>query len=338
MRVLSFLSVMVFLFVATASTAWADECDCPDDYDCEVTTLDYCIDPFPCDPDDENCFTDEPNCFEETRTRCIPPQCETDSDCSGDTLCVEYVYEACTGGGTSPGCADGPVIGVGSDGEDPDSGDDEPEDTEDTEDTDCVVEDSDEPECDISIERYCVPPYLAPCDEDADCGDGFTCEDDSMVSCVDTSDPDTDPVCDSGDEDAPGRCSLDHAECQADADCEYGFVCHDSDGPACPPQTGDGDDEPCDDTVAGFCAPPDYYSHSTGGDREPTSETPGSTEEGELIDSSRVGDGSAPNDDAGQSAEAESAGGCSTTGESTTPSLFFVIALLAGAVGIRRRR
>ncbi len=251
MRFLSVLIVALFAIVSTASTAVADddiapeaaECDCPDNYICEASVIEYCdlAEPAMCPPDDDDCEEQdesESNCYEETITHCVPPSCNSDSDCAGDTLCVEYVYEQCSG--ASPGCAangEEPVIGVepaepDDNADDGDSGGTGGDSGEGDDFEDCEIEPVEE-ECEVTTERYCVPPYQAPCHEDSDCGDGFNCEFRTYGDCPVTSD-DEDPIegCEVDDEsDEPGYCVLERESCEVDTDCDHDFVCHTRDVP-----------------------------------------------------------------------------------------------------------
>lgn len=394
MRVLTVFTFALLLLFSTTSTALtppleededAAECDCPDNYICEADVIEYCdaSEPAMCPPDDEDCVEEpvEPECYEETFTRCVPPECDSDSDCGAGTICVEYVYESCSGGGGSCG-GETPDIGTtdpdegdsGNSGSGEDGSSPPPEENMAEGDEDCVVEES--TDCELHTERYCVPPYLAPCDEDADCGDGFDCEFSTYndaPSCAVSSDDDEDDMdcmVEEESSEGPGRCVLQRENCEVDADCDHDFVCHASDQPADAEPTDcmvepdsdfedENDSEPTDCAapepapIEGYCAPEDFHA-SSGGTRSPA-DTDSSTgeyhEDSDQIEAEPPASSDADNDgelldsfhvgeedsdDDAQQDEAE-AGTCATVGGSGSAPVLLVIALLAGAATVRRR-
>ena len=307
MRYLQISLLSFFFLVALSATAFAEDdpldndtdCDCAEGYECEVEVMEVCTaDAMPaCPPDDQDCVTEEPqvDCYEEAYTRCVAPPCDSDADCGGDSVCVEYVYEFCEG---SAGCgsAGAPTIGIACPDNEEDCEMPEPEEPEECE--------EEEGTCQIHSERYCVPPYQAPCDADADCGPGFECVAATGPGCAVSSDDREDPEfsCEEDEPtEGPGRCLLIEQSCETDSDCGFDFECHiydaptvctdgDDGGDMMPPviednagegsdgDPGDGDDggsepepepEPstCDGpvTTEGYCAPPGYYSGSRPG-------------------------------------------------------------------------
>ncbi len=312
------LALFTTLIFLVPMTAFADEdCECPENFSCELVSFTICeeyTEPVDCMVDEEeedevDCVMPEPgegDCYEVESYECIPVECESDADCSGDGVCVEFVYEWCS----MPGC--GP------------------------EEDSCATE----AECGVETEQICVPPYQAPCDVDTDCGDGFTCEA-RHYGCPDVSHSDgDDPVsdddlCGEPDEDAPKRCVLISQSCDDDSDCDGGFVCHGGDQPACPTIGVDPDDEPgspmpCEE-VSGFCAPEDYYYHGGGG--WAGSGDPEGEADVELMGSSRV-DESAPPAGGGSGG---SASACATVPTEAPPLGFVIAGMLLGMVALRRR-
>src|SRR4051812_9042869 len=86
-----------------------------------------------------------------TTQYCAPLPCESDTDCADDMVCYKQTQETCP---TAPPCAKGADCAAPAD-------------------TACTSET-------ISA---CVPRYLAPCEADADCGVGFTCEEEQECAC-----------------------------------------------------------------------------------------------------------------------------------------------------------
>jgi MYXO-CTERM domain-containing protein len=134
-----------------------------------------------------------------TFARCIPAPCTKDSDC-GDSLVCLSVEMPCenmatlivgttdgrNGKTTAPpekncdsntACPDGwtclqdPCLGqVGTD-DGRDSG------------VTCPDEGICQQECKSETKQFCAPKWLAPCEVDADCGDGFNCKEAMQCSC-----------------------------------------------------------------------------------------------------------------------------------------------------------
>ncbi len=266
-----------FLLVSgSASLAFADD-QCTTDRDCGESEI--CVEvtsgcPPPCRPGDDSCV--EIECNPGKAKICQPGEsepaasCETDANCEGGLVCVVTTYATCNGGGAEPApCAPG--------------------------DTDCNTETEppEETNCEETTESLCVPPYMAPCTDDASCGaPGFTCE------AVPTSCGCTTPAPGGGDEgvepgieecDCPAPdesnryCELAVLPCDVDNDCSDGFICHSNAGPApgspCTIDSETGvqtcDEDPVDNSNAeGRCAPADFRDWTGGGPKgeEPTNE------------------------------------------------------------------
>lgn len=96
---------------------------------------------------------------------CVPAPCESDADCGDDLACLSHTYQQ---------CEDLPLTTmVPCREDDPDCGG--------------SMEPRPEPECETVTESYCGPKYLANCEADADCGEGFSCVAEEMCECETTS-------------------------------------------------------------------------------------------------------------------------------------------------------
>jgi MYXO-CTERM domain-containing protein len=182
----------LFLFAGSAASAYAEDCitdeDCPTGFACEEFA-ETCPDSPPCLPE-EDCSEPEP-CGESAYTICVPAPtpCSSDDDCTDDWECLTFMYEECSGGGSTEPT---PIPEEPGDGHDS-GGDDEPgADPEDDE-----PEPDHDWECEAVGESYCAPPYVGECDSDSDCGEGFTCIEIEACACGGSSSSSggsTDPV------------------------------------------------------------------------------------------------------------------------------------------------
>ncbi len=310
------------------------DADCAAGYSCQVVGASGCA-PSP------DGLPQEPCVSEEFRA-CVPPppaQCDParlSADCSGGDVCVTYTFETCSGG-AAPDC-------ICADGVD----------------CECDVPEPPEPsECQTEAVSYCVPPYLAPCSVDLDCGAGFTCEQQEVCtsSCADLPrEPgDEDPgngTCESSC--APSGqsyCQLVERACDSAADCGAGFVCESFSYPS-PGVPGTCSVDPdgtevCDDggpveppPAESYCLPEGWQTWgapSGGGSYGPDSPI-SSNQDGEVVgaESARAPrqDGSgfpATNDGSASGCQVGAAGGAAGSGLS-------LLALIAGVFGLRRRR
>jgi hypothetical protein len=238
-----YTAMTTFLLFAVPAFAQSDECssdaDCPDGFTCESSTYEICTD---CEPGTDCTGGCEP----QTESYCVPPpppSCDADNPCSGDDVCVTFTFEECSAGG-STGTACPP---------DPDEPCEEPNPAPDEEPTECTTK----------TESYCVPPYMAPCSADADCGPGFTCEEVEICQCggapMDPDNPDDPPMTDGECTCEPTGdtyCELVETECSSDADCENGLSCQEFPGGTVTCPVG----EPCDQETEApsYCAPEGY--------------------------------------------------------------------------------
>jgi hypothetical protein len=150
------LCAVALCWMLPASLLAADECDsdadCDEGFICESYTA-----PCPavdCSPDDTDCGSCEPEEVKECAPA-PPDECDSAADCSGDLVCVTYTREMCSDA-TEPACAPGEA---------------------------CADAGTSESECTTETQGYCLPPYLAPCETDSDCGAGFACKEAEMCSC-----------------------------------------------------------------------------------------------------------------------------------------------------------
>ncbi len=251
------VKVLTFALLAAsfAGTAYADECatdeDCPAGFACEAWVED-CADAPPCTPGEE-CPEPEP-CVDEEYAECVPAPtaCESNADCSDDWECVTFTYEDCWGSDAPEPMPAPDEPGSGGSDDDPDGeghGDDG--DWEDE-------PDHGDWECESVTEAYCAPPYVAPCEIDSDCGEGFGCVEIEECACggssdssggegahprppredsggEDSGDSDGEP---DGDDDIPGEepdcectgsgefyCEPLEIDCEADSDCPDEWTC-----------------------------------------------------------------------------------------------------------------
>lgn len=249
---------------AAPVTGFADcetDADCGEGFICIVESGESCATPA-CPPGEECDTSIDCEPYEYSYCAFDIQPCTSDADCGDGLICYSYSYESCTG----------EDVACSPDGECP-----EPEPAE----------------CETVEEAFCVPPYVAPCAVDADCGEGFTCVEAEMCSCggssgggsggSDTppvpeddggSDP-SEPDAGSGDREVPGDfeddctcepsgefyCEPQQIECTSNADCPESWECVDW-GDATTPcyydeETGETVcEEPTDS--ADYCMPPGY--------------------------------------------------------------------------------
>ncbi len=205
------------VFVAAPAAAalpdgiFADECttdaDCAAGLACRTQTWEECT--AVVDTGEEY----EEECVEVSAQVCSLKECTADSDCSGNTSCV-VVYEDDCGDEVYPELPD-----TGGGG--PRGLDKEP--------------------CEPAIYSFCIPPFLEPCNADADCGPGFVCEPD--LECESTAEGEN---CQ---EIWPGSCDVVEIPCTTDAQCGAGLVCEDVTELMCGGEGGEGGTGPGDEPV-----------------------------------------------------------------------------------------
>jgi len=269
-RFVCFVLGLALLGLAPSAEAFDDcvtDVDCDDGLVCEEVGGSSCATPG-CAPGEE-CPEPEP-CEPEIIYGCVPAECETDADCGDSGLtCVEVSYETCMGTAVAD-CAPG---------------------------EECPEPEPDpEPECEVESESYCLPPWMLPCEEAADCGDSaFECVEIEMCSCSggggsgsggidgpppvpsdDPGDPDPDGEGDDDDPDDLGddegdctcepsgvrQCVPTEIECEDDSTCPDGWTCEEQGQATAPcsfdPGTGE-EDCPDPEPSESLCFPPFYW-------------------------------------------------------------------------------
>jgi MYXO-CTERM domain-containing protein len=130
---------------------------CPKGYQCE--TYDLGCPAIACAPGSE-C----PPCEPGTESVCVPAPCTSDADCADGMLCFTETRQECDD--PAPCAGDDPGADAGAEGKTPaDCGEAVP--------TNCTTVSS----------SSCVPRWAVPCQAAADCGPGFTCEEQLQGGC-----------------------------------------------------------------------------------------------------------------------------------------------------------
>ncbi len=125
--------------------------DCPTNYACQVTGETVCV--STCAESGE--CTQPQDCESQNIMGCVALPCSNDDQCADGMVCYESSWEECQGGSV-PDCS-------------PEEKCEEPE----LEPVRCVTHRQSE----------CIPVYTLPCKQDADCGEGFTCEEQVRCFC-----------------------------------------------------------------------------------------------------------------------------------------------------------
>lgn len=224
------VSLLAGALMLTSATAFAQDGECTTDDECQAGWTCEEVGGYTCSspacPPGEECGEPEP-CESGVIMGCVPPPPEAcdpaaAEPCADGLVCVTETHEECDAvAEPQPACTVDPD---GNETCDEHGGDGEPH---------------DEPSCETVSESICLPPFLAACDVDADCGDGFTCqsEESCYSSCEDVDiapcaegeacDEPSEPICEEVCEPGENYCELIEVECELDADCEGGFVCAD---------------------------------------------------------------------------------------------------------------
>jgi MYXO-CTERM domain-containing protein len=159
--------------LAMAGQARAEACGdnadgCPKGFTCEsyesggaCAAIDIA-----CAPDDAACLEKQKAADAECNTevvtyqQCEPADCTSDADCGDGMVCHESSYEECDGGGAdSIACAEGQECEIQKDPS------------------------AEKPTCTTTTTKTCTPKYALPCEDAADCGEGFTCEQYESCGC-----------------------------------------------------------------------------------------------------------------------------------------------------------
>lgn len=223
------------------------DADCPTGFTCQAMGAETCASPPPCLPG-EACPEPEP-CETKTFYGCAPGPCQADSDCGGGLVCVSFKEEMCTA--TASACAPG---------------------------VDCTDPPPTDPSCEVNVYNFCAPPYIAPCTQDSDCGEGFSCKPEQLCSCsgggatpVDPSAPDAGGSSESECACQPtgqNYCEAEQRVCTTSTECPDGWSCESYGDVAVPctfdPQTGVSECMPPEPTEL-YCVPPDWQVWGTQG-------------------------------------------------------------------------
>lgn len=324
--------------LASAETECSADADCGDGFVCETYEV-PCA--GACAPG-EDCDT---SCDSTTESECVPAppaSCTTAADCDPDLVCVTVTYETCDDVAVPATCAVGEECDTGP-----------------APDVSCTTE----------TEGYCVPPYLAPCQVNADCGPGFTCEESEVCGCSggdsagssgsDGMQPRT--TVDAGSDDdcscsGTGEfyCDIVQQECTADSECPGTMVCdtlpgddYDDGGvvETCTSTPDGGMECESEEVDAGsstestkYCLPPDIERWVEVADdvrsKDGYSQDGSSDEERDYVSSS-VDRGNSGSSGGGGSSESA---GCASTGNGDPVGAIAALMLgFLGLVGLRRR-
>lgn len=135
----------VSLVSSHARAACTTNAECDHGFECKVVASSTCAG-VACPDNGEPC-PPPPPCDPVEIRDCVPGSCAVDADCAAGMVCFESTTSMCTGTAT-PACPP---------------------------DVKCDVPPPEPPTCTTTTEHLCVPRYLLPCNEAADCGTGFNC-------------------------------------------------------------------------------------------------------------------------------------------------------------------
>lgn len=329
---LSALVLFAPLLVARAGLAQeaCGDTSCPKGFSCEVEpTACPAIDCVegPCQP-----------CVPNTVSVCRPGPCSADSDCADGMACADVEQTNCVATDTSGGapCVEGA----------------------------CPEKPADA-SCSTTTSKQCLPRWALPCAADADCGAGFTCQEQEQCTCsgsTGTATPgtaSTPPSSGSGSAGSAGSdsaaptpsgtppdrvpesctcepagtkaCVATQVACAADSDCPSAWSCRDNPSGACWADSN-GNTGCTTADPAKLCFPPFSDLVSGGGNGAVATDGSGlpTTPKGDP------GSGTPEVDQVAGSAD----GGCSIgNGRSGTQGELLALGLALGAaLGLRRRR
>jgi hypothetical protein len=279
-----------------APTAVCD-LDCPLGTSCALTAV--ACPAIACADDNPDC----PVCDDTPVPYCAPAACESDDDCGDSMRCAEHTVRDCGGGTAMPT----PEIAPASNAAD------EPR---------TLLPAP--PECESSTLRQCTPRWQLPCTSDADCGEGFRCEEAEACSTppYDPSSgvpPESEVTCQPS---GNFSCVVVETACATEADCPADFLCIDNPNGSCSSSSdGRTECEPAD--PARVCAPPAIATPTTGGDLVSTS-----GEAATAVDRDGDDSGAAPR---------ASEGGC-TLGATSPASPFALLSTLGLGLALSARR
>ncbi|HEY3500944.1 MAG TPA: hypothetical protein VGK73_39900 [Polyangiaceae bacterium] len=341
---------------ASAQEACGDQV-CPKGYQCETYDL-GCPAIDRGDGDDAGDAAEFAPCEPSVAQGCVPSTCTSDADCGSGMVCHTETRQECD---ESPGC-------TGADpGDDAGGAEDEASDAEKA--ADCAP--AAPTNCTTVSTSICAPRWAVPCTAAADCGPGFTCEEQLQGGCSgsmgsagggtpsDGGEPtpgDGDDAAepappDGGETPAPeppdcvfepsgvSMCVAIEVGCTTNDDCLEGWTCEDnSEGVCWSGADGTSGCEPAD--PAKVCAPPYSRIDGPGGFAEDGSGGPatGGDDDGNGAPPTAPR-GEDPANADGDSGKTTEAGGCALSPARGTGSELGLLALALGALfGVRRRR
>jgi hypothetical protein len=317
-------AVLLLATVAPAPAHALQTCvvsaDCAHGFECTVVGTSGCA-AAPCEPGTE-CLPAP--CEVRVEMACTPVHCRSDADCSPDMVCHEFPQRcavtdcACPPDAVDCGC------GVAA--------------------------------CDPQAEMLCTPRHALPCVAAADCGAGFSCEEQLACSCAGSDGGATPtpkgalPPDGAGAAPAPPSDDVPECSCEPTGEracvpqqiacaegtnaCPAGWSCSEVPSAAAPECRGE--DCPVNDPAVfetRFCHP-DYATGQGTTSGGPTSvpASPGGVTKGESDDAAE-----APPNAASADASNESAA-CQMGRAPASSGAFTLLALLGALVGLKRRR
>ena len=324
------IALIVFAGQAWAYVECDTDADCIEGFVCITGGASSCA-AEPC-AEGEDC-ADRAPCEPEEFSFCVPGPCTSDDDCGEGLRCLEVEYGGDCYTWAVPDCGPGEDCPEG-----PDSG------------TECE---------EIVIETLCLPPYVAPCESDEECGDGFECVPDEVCTCSgggssgEVPPEDSEIPEDGFVPDDDGReweedvdcgcspsgenyCSPREIECDGDEDCPDTWTCEEIPSVyAC--YIDESGEEHCDEPPIeeepGLCMPPYFddmgWGPGGGGDADIDGDT--------LEHATGHGNARPTGRAAGESFGGSN--GCQTTpgASAGTAAVFWMLPLLIG-LALRRRR
>lgn len=306
---------------------------CAHGFECTVVGSSGCA-PAACAPD-QTCPPPEP-CDVTEEYGCTPAHCGADADCASDMVCHAWT-ESCPV--TDCACAPGEKCDCGA------------------------------TTCDPKTVSMCTPRYVLPCQTAADCGAGFTCEEQQDCACAGSggaeapapqkaapvppssggAPPDTDvaPVPNCQCQSAGLRCVVKDVQCATDAECQAGWLCENtnvsSPAPAQDCAGGDCGATPDPQPSVGHCRPPYYGSRDADDLGQPVAEgTPGTDNGGSTTGSAGSSNGGTvpPKDPnaANGDGEAHESSACQMGPANAERGALSMLVLLGALFGLKRRR
>lgn len=333
----TFAASAVFLFSSLSSAIVAPQPGCGNGpacgvgFECSVVGASgSCGSAAPCAAG-ESCPEPAP-CVTTEEYGCTPAHCTVDAECASGMVCHAWVQSCPV---TDCACApDAPDCGCGA-----------------------------APACDPKSVSMCTPRYLLPCEAAADCGEGFTCEE-QMSGCSTPGNNASDPV-PGGADAAPApagggagvpsepvpvpacdpqptgrfQCVVKPLTCSTAAQCPAGWSCEQNVAPtepACAPGANCAA-KPAPNPVSGHCSPPYYGAVDSGGLETPTSSNGQGT--GTPKDpGGPTGGTPTPEGANADDASAHDSAACQMGHAPVSSGVISLLALLGALFGLQRRR